>query len=257
MMHWKRGLIILMTCLKWTVYKHTSPSGKVYIGITGRKPEIRWSNGHGYVGNDYFTKAIQKYGWNSFMHEILATGLSKEEAERMEIDLIAQYDSTNESKGYNISFGGSAPSTGLHWKKPEEGILRGENHPMYGRCLTPAQKQHLSELNSGERHPQYGKHPSVETKRKISEAQKGKKIPLEQIEKTRHVQFRKGHVPWNRKPVLCVETGQVFESSESAKRTFGITCIYKALQDPNKTAGGYHWQYIKKEGKRYENHLQG
>lgn len=32
-----------------TVYKHTSPSGKVYIGITGREPKLRWDNGNGYL----------------------------------------------------------------------------------------------------------------------------------------------------------------------------------------------------------------
>ena len=30
----------------YTVYKHTSPSGKVYIGITCRKPEYRWNHGN-------------------------------------------------------------------------------------------------------------------------------------------------------------------------------------------------------------------
>ena len=29
----------------YSVYKHTAPNGKVYIGITSRKPEYRWNNG--------------------------------------------------------------------------------------------------------------------------------------------------------------------------------------------------------------------
>ena len=34
------------------VYKHTSPSGKVYIGITSKHPpERRWANGNGYKKN--------------------------------------------------------------------------------------------------------------------------------------------------------------------------------------------------------------
>ena len=33
----------------WTVYKHTSPSNKVYIGITSREPKLRWDNGNGYL----------------------------------------------------------------------------------------------------------------------------------------------------------------------------------------------------------------
>ena len=32
----------------YTVYKHTSPIGKVYIGITKMNPIRRWSNGKGY-----------------------------------------------------------------------------------------------------------------------------------------------------------------------------------------------------------------
>lgn len=30
---------------KWTVYRHTSPSGKVYIGITSQNVERRWNSG--------------------------------------------------------------------------------------------------------------------------------------------------------------------------------------------------------------------
>lgn len=32
---------------KWTVYRHTSPSGKVYIGITSQNVERRWNSGKG------------------------------------------------------------------------------------------------------------------------------------------------------------------------------------------------------------------
>lgn len=58
------------------VYKHTSPSGKVYIGITQQRPEYRWQGGLGYRHNEYFFRAILKYGWNNFAHEILQSGLN-------------------------------------------------------------------------------------------------------------------------------------------------------------------------------------
>ena len=32
----------------FTIYKHTSPSGRCYIGITKYKPKYRWNNGKGY-----------------------------------------------------------------------------------------------------------------------------------------------------------------------------------------------------------------
>ena len=69
---------------KWCVYKHTSPSKGVYIRITKQNPVIRWSNGSGYKRNPYFYKAIQKYGWDNFKHEILFSNLTQEEAERYE-----------------------------------------------------------------------------------------------------------------------------------------------------------------------------
>ena len=74
--------------MSYTVYKHTSPNNKVYIGITSRKPEYRWNSGKGYINNKYFTTAINKYGWNEFEHSILYENLSKEEAETKEIELI-------------------------------------------------------------------------------------------------------------------------------------------------------------------------
>lgn len=43
----------------YTVYRHTSPSGKVYIGITKQKPHKRWNS-----GQPLFERAILKYGWD-------------------------------------------------------------------------------------------------------------------------------------------------------------------------------------------------
>ena len=64
----------------YIVYKHTSPSGKVYIGITGRTVKERWGkNGNGYKYCPYFYRAIKKYGWDNIKHEILYEGLTEDE----------------------------------------------------------------------------------------------------------------------------------------------------------------------------------
>lgn len=60
----------------YVVYKHTTPSGKVYVGITGQKPARRWQNGYGYKDNEHFYRAIRKYGWENIKHEIVCAGLS-------------------------------------------------------------------------------------------------------------------------------------------------------------------------------------
>jgi phage FluMu protein Com len=98
----------------YCVYKHTNKfNGKVYIGITSQLPEKRWKNGYGYEGNEYFYRAIQKYGWDKgFEHEIIVSGLTKEQACKIEIELIKAYDSTNSDKGYNFSSGGDCGNAG-------------------------------------------------------------------------------------------------------------------------------------------------
>ena len=95
----------------WFVYKHINKiNGKIYIGITReKKPENRWKNGLGYKHSSHFWAAIQKYGWNNFNHEVVASRLTEQEACCMEIDLIKKYKSNNNQFGYNIAEGGSAP----------------------------------------------------------------------------------------------------------------------------------------------------
>ena len=41
------------------VYKHISPSNKIYIGMTAVQPEERWNNGWGYKGYTYSFEPIQ------------------------------------------------------------------------------------------------------------------------------------------------------------------------------------------------------
>lgn len=93
----------------YKVYRHTSPSGKVYIGITKLDTARRWKNGKGYKENPYFWRAINRHGWEAFTHKVLFTGLTQEEACAREIALIALYDSTNSAKGYNLTKGGDHP----------------------------------------------------------------------------------------------------------------------------------------------------
>lgn len=94
----------------WTVYVHINKDNKkCYVGITGRNPEERWGkNGIEYKNKcHHFWNAIQKYGWDNFDHEIIASNLTKKEAEQMEIILIEKLNSRNKEYGYNISKGGT------------------------------------------------------------------------------------------------------------------------------------------------------
>ena len=102
---------------QYCVYKHTSPSGKCYIGITRQNPIKRWGqDGCNYViklknGNwkhPAFAPAILKYGWNNIIHEILHAGLTKKQACEYEKLYIKLYK--KEHKSYNITDGGEGVS---------------------------------------------------------------------------------------------------------------------------------------------------
>lgn len=231
---------------EYVVYRHTSPSGKVYIGITSQNPVKRWNGGRGYQHNAYFFRSILKYGWDKFTHEILYSGLSKEEACSKEIELIEFHNSTNPSKGYNISTGGDAGTLGIKMspesRKKMSESHKGERGYNYGKHLsvetraklraanlgkhhTDAARKKMSDARRGVNHPNYGKHLSQETRERISAANSG----------------RAG----NR--VLCVETGVIYPSVKEAARKTGASApsITSVCHKKPKyiTAGGYHWEW--------------
>lgn len=111
----------------YSVYKHTNKiNGKVYIGITVNEPEVRWGKDGGGYSRQLFGKAIRKYGWENFEHEILFENLSQKEAFEKEIELISLYDSTNSEKGYNISKGGADADPILYRKTIYQYTLDGD-----------------------------------------------------------------------------------------------------------------------------------
>lgn len=251
----------------YRVYKHTSPSGKVYIGVTKQKPHLRWQNGLGYRSQEYFYRAILKYGWDNFKHEIVYETESYEDANNKEIELIATYKSTDKDYGYNIESGGNLKKTvsertklklrnhhttpehlklvsqinAKRWSKPEEHLkmsarTSGKNNPMYGRKLTDEHKRKLKEGHSkvkfigksGADNPMYGKHLSEEHKKLLSERNRGENSV-------------------RAKKVLCVETHTIYGSLREAYRDTGIKhgSISSACLGKSKTAGGFHWEYVK------------
>lgn len=238
----------------YTVYKHTTPSNKVYIGITSKDPEERWGpNGCHYKQNRYFWFAIEKYGWDNIQHDILFSNLTKDEAGRLEQELIKQYDCM-QPKGYNGTTGGE---TGYDF--PEH-VRKKISNTLTGRKQTPEEIANRSAALKGH-------FVSEETKRKLSVAHTGKKMSDESIQKMREA--KKGNVPWNKgkhgvqkawnkgipmtdeqrkkvsKRVKCVETGVIYDSLASASANTGVAHanISAVCLGKRKTTGGYHWEY--------------
>ena len=95
----------------FTIYRHVSPIGRVYVGITSQDVETRWRHGDNYRNSTYFKRAIRKYGWKNFKHEILFTNVEEERAKRLEIELIRHYKGLGIS--YNLTNGGDG-TNGYH-----------------------------------------------------------------------------------------------------------------------------------------------
>ena len=228
-----------MNDVQYTVYKHTAPNGKVYIGLTCQKNlSRRWQRGVGYRTQIRFYRAITKYGWDAFQHDVLFRGLSKEQAEKIEISLIYLFKANNPKYGYNIENGGNC--MGTHSEETKRKISeaqRGEKNHMWGK-----------------HHVNYGKKMSAEFCEKNRLAHLGQKahnkgVPMseEQKAKLRGIPKTEEH---KRKlseaksiPVKCVETGKVFKSGKAAAEWLGINrgCIANAIKDKHR-AGGYHWE---------------
>lgn len=206
----------------YVVYKHISPSGKCYIGITRQSVENRWRNGYGYKVQQYFWRAIQKYGWKNFKHEILFENLTKEEAEEKEVELIAYYKSNQYGYGYNIENGGSS----------------------IGK-MSDETKRKLSEINKRENlsketlkkrsDAKIGTHLSEETKRKMSES------------------WYNNHQDSNCKRVAqYTKDGKFIKQWNSASEAGKILNINKSLiaqccRKERKTTFGFIWKYINED----------
>lgn len=92
--------------MDYTVYKHTCPNGKVYIGQTKQPIKKRWGGGSNYKHNIHFYRAIKKYGWDNIVHEILDENLDFKEANEKEVYYIKLLNSYDCNFGYNITLGG-------------------------------------------------------------------------------------------------------------------------------------------------------
>lgn len=132
----------------YSVYMHTSPSGKRYIGITGVEPEERWRKGSGYQNNAYFTHAIQKYGWDNFQHEVLFTGLTRDEACDKEVELIRFYNATNPDYGYNICSGGSCTTAGIKLSQETRDKM---SQARMGHTVTEETREKIRIANTGKK----------------------------------------------------------------------------------------------------------
>ena len=209
------------------IYKCTCLSnGRCYIGQTRflfrRKNDHIRSLRNNRHSNRHLQNAWNKYKEENFKWEVIEYCPIKSLDER-EMYWIKYYDSFK--NGFNLTTGG-----GLGCEYSEESkrkrreAMLGENNPMFGRTgeLNPA----YGHDHSGEKNGMYGRHHTEEANEKNRQAHLGKNNICS-------------------KPIICVETNELFWSMGEAGRAKNCsdTTICKVCKGVKKTCGGYHWRY--------------
>ena len=159
----------------FVVYKHENKiNGKVYIGLT-QNLKRRWvGKCQAYSGSPVFYKALKKYGWDNFTHEIMYENLTQEQAKQKETELIKQYKSNETAYGYNLTLGGDC-------NIPNEEV-KNKISKTQSAGMTEERKQKIKDALkdrnfSGENNPYYGKQHTQEIRNKMSANQWSKKDP--------------------------------------------------------------------------------
>lgn len=245
------------------IYRHISPSGKVYVGQT-INIQKRWGyNGEHYLKKkkdgsfvqNIFARALLKYGWENFKHEILLEEIPKSEADYAEKYLIRWYKIHNLS--YNISDGGEG-NCGARKPLSEERkrqiteFMR-TNHPMKGKHHS---SEAMAKIIYANRHRVY----TEEQKERMHETGKrlGQMVVTEERRK-KYSDYRKAHpdtwvAGWNRKEVhqYSLEGKYItsYSSAEEAARAIKRSSsgdIGKCIKGECASALGFIWTSEKME----------
>ena len=249
---------------KYVVYKHCSPSGKVYVGITSQLPDARWKRGKGYENNPYFSKAIKKYGWDSFTHEILYSNLTEDEACEIEKRLIRELKTFDREFGYNIAMGGSATSPteetrekisasvanawnddqrrasivkGMIGKKRSESARKNISIAQSKRFENPDERKAVSDRQKGKTRTESAKEKTSNSLRIFYQnKENAEKHKADMAERNKRL----------RKKVICKETQTVFDSITMAAEFFGMSHqnLSACLNGKRNTFAGFHWEWV-------------
>lgn len=233
--------------MAYSVYCHTIPSGRRYVGISC-DPEKRWNKGKGYSKNYIFDRAIKKYGWDAIKHEILKEGLTLEEAKALEKELIAKWKLTDKRYGLNLSGGGDgilSDDTRNLMSKVRKG-----NRNSVGRVLSEDTKKEISkslkEYYSTRPGTFTGKHHSEESKQRLRE----RVFTDETRQKMRknHSNVLGANNPSARAVIQMTLDGEKIKEYPYAKAAseenhIDLSSLIKCCRGKKKTCGGYRWEY--------------
>lgn len=212
----------------YCVYCHTNlTNGKKYVGITCKKPEVRWQNGTRYDHNSYFYRSIQLYGWNGFSHEVLHSGLTHEEACELEKKYIRDWNLRDRAFGYNMTDGGEGSCGRIASYETRKKLSNSLKGIFLGRKLSEEHKANISKAMTGAPHPhKYGNRKPVsdETRKILSDSHK---IQVDMY--TKAGEFVRSF--------SCAAEGAKYVGLKT------YSDINRCCNGKRKSAGGFMWRY--------------
>jgi group I intron endonuclease len=225
------------------IYKITNLiTGKVYIGQTIMTLKRRWAVHRAAKRDTPLCRSIKKHGADKFKIEAICSALTEEALDDLEILFIKEYNSLAPN-GYNILPGGNASQ------------CRGQSAWNKGRKATEEEKTALSLAHMGQTAWNKGVPTSLETREKQSKAKLGRHIsPVTEFKPGQLSKFKgKKHSPaslalislnGNRRPIVCVETGQIFRSIIEAAIQLEIAKSHlRRCVLSGKAAKGLHFRF--------------
>jgi len=239
-----------MSCSKlnsFIVYKVTSPSGGIYIGITSQGLEKRKQD-HFYEAkthktNRKFHNALNKYK-DKLIWEIIKTQLSKKLAQKYEEYYIKKYNT--QKLGYNITSGGEC-NLGRVMTEEQKSVLsriskkQFKDRPELRKNMSDIQKKRLSDPNENKKHRQLMKktHGTKEARLRNSRIQGGKPFNVYNFITKEFVKTYEIITDANNE--LGLPNGKV-SWCLSGKRNHCKTYIFKYIDDP--TVDGIKYNHI-------------
>ena len=223
--------------MKTGIYKiENQINHHLYIG-KAKNIEQRWSAHKSNAKNmkeNHLYRAMRKYGIENFSFDII------EEIPIEKYDLISSekekywikyYHAYIDPNNYNETEGGEGVTGWIpseEWKEKQSKSRKKWYQTKEGKEKAKKQSEQMknNNINNGRKHTE-------QWKKEHSQCMQGTNNP----NYGKHTQGKK---------CLCIELNQIFNSTREAAKIIGVahTNIVAACRGQQKTAGGYHWQYL-------------
>lgn len=215
-------------------------SGKQYVGQTIRSLEERWRDHCRVKDENYFHRAIHKYGAENFSLEILDTATTEAELDEKEIYWIAKLN-TLFPRGYNLKEGGNVAMRGVF------GINNPKSRLIYQFRLNGGMVNGYYGVGDAVRRTGYN-HSAISRSLKHGYPLTGECVWIYADEFTpqRLAELIDNYKGRRWKAVICVETGECFKNMTEAAKAHGTTpgSISACCAGRLKTTAGKHWKYF-------------